>query len=158
MSDATNTVATVTAAATATSRVPGEAPATPGRRVRITVRVLQILLAVFFAVPSASPKLVGHSSAAESFDRIGFGDWFMYLVGGLELAGAIALLVPVLSGVAALALGALMAGAFFTQLMVFDGENAATPLILLVPLAAIAWSRRHHNAELVALVRRRPSR
>ncbi|GAA2960793.1 DoxX family protein [Streptomyces enissocaesilis] len=154
MSDATTTVAATTTA----SRGPGDAPAAPGRRVRITVRALQILLALFFAVPSAGPKLVGHSSAAESFDRIGFGDWFMYLVGGLELAGAIALLIPVLSGVAALALGALMAGAFFTQLTVFDGGNAATPLTLLVPLVAVAWSRRHHNAELVALVRRRSSR
>ncbi|MGW0559123.1 DoxX family protein [Streptomyces sp. NPDC003016] len=158
MSDATTTVATATVTATAASRVPDDAPAAPGRRVRITMRALQILLALFFAVPSASPKLVAHSSAAESFDRIGFGDWFMYLVGGLELAGAIALLIPVLSGVAAPALGALMVGAFFTQLMAFDGENAATPLILLVPLAAIAWSRRHHNAELVALARRRSSR
>ncbi|MEV8306122.1 DoxX family protein [Streptomyces flavidovirens] len=125
------------------------------RAARIAVRVLQILLAVFFAVPSASPKLVGHSSASESFDKIGFGDWFMYVVGGLELAGAIALLISVLSGVAALALGALMVGAFVTQLLEFGGQNAATPLILLVLLMAIAWIRRHHNAELVALIRRR---
>ncbi|MGX1883954.1 DoxX family protein [Streptomyces sp. NPDC055287] len=125
------------------------------RAARITVRVLQILLAVFFAVPSASPKLVGHSSASEAFDKIGFGDWFMYLVGGLELAGAIALLIPVLSGVAALALGALMIGAFVTQLGVFDGENAATPLILLVPLMAIAWARRHHLRPVLGVKARR---
>ncbi|MFE9395974.1 DoxX family protein [Streptomyces flavidovirens] len=145
MSEAT-TVSTVTTATTADGS---------SRAARIAVRVLQILLAVFFAVPSASPKLVGHSSASESFDKIGFGDWFMYVVGCLELAGAIALLIPVLSGVAALALGALMVGAFVTQLLVFDGQYAATPLILLVLLMAIAWIRRHHNAELVSLIRRR---
>ncbi|MBT2488649.1 DoxX family protein [Streptomyces sp. ISL-96] len=144
MSDATTTTV-VTATATIT-------PVTEtSRAVRITVRVLRILLAVFFAVPSASPKLIGHSSAAEGFDKIGFGDWFMYLVGGLELAGAIALLIPVLSGVAALALGALMVGAFVTQLMVFDGQNAATPLILLVPLMVIAWNRRHHITSALRL-------
>ncbi|MBT2528860.1 DoxX family protein [Streptomyces sp. ISL-99] len=142
MSEAT-TVSTVTTASESS------------RAARIAVRVLQILLAVFFAVPSASPKLVGHSSASESFDKIGFGDWFMYVVGGLELAGAIALLIPVLSGVAARALGGLMVGAFVTQLLVFDGQYAATPLILLVLLMAIAWTHRHHNAELVARIRRR---
>lgn len=127
---------------------------TPSRRAHLTLRVLQILLAVLFAVPSAIPKLIGHASAAESFDKIGFGDWFMYLIGGLELAGAVALLIPVLSGVSALALSALMGGAFVTQIVVFDGEYAASPLIVMVPLLAIAWGRRHHNAELVALVRR----
>ncbi|MBT2397737.1 DoxX family protein [Streptomyces sp. ISL-100] len=149
MSEATTTTATVT-------------PVTPvtetSRAVRITVRVLQILLAVLFAVPSASPKLIGHSSAAEGFDKIGFGDWFMYLVGGLELAGAIALLIPVLSGVAALALGALMVGAFVTQLMVFDGQNAATPLIVLVPLMVIAWNRRQHLVPVLRRTARRQGR
>ncbi|MGW7055218.1 DoxX family protein [Streptomyces sp. NPDC054887] len=109
---------------------------------RVALRVLRIVLALFFAVASAAPKLVGHSSASDIFDRIGFGDWFMYAVGGLELAGAIALLIPALSGVAALALGALMVGAFVTQIAVFDGRNAATPLILLVLLLTVAWTRR----------------
>ena len=127
----------------------------PSRRADVTVRVLQIVLALFFAVPSAGPKLVGHWSAAESFDRIGWGDWLMYTVGALELAGAIALLVPILSSAAATALTGLMIGAFVTQLTVFDGENALTPLILAVPLVAIALTRRRHNGELLALVRRR---
>jgi hypothetical protein len=38
---------------------------------------------------------------------------------------------------------------------VFDGDNAATPLILVVPLALIAWARRGSNADLLRLVRRR---
>lgn len=79
----------------------------------------------------------------------------MYVIGVLELAGAIALLVPVLSGVAPIALGALMAGAFVVQMSYFDGENAATPLILIVPLALLAWTRRRSNADLVRLVKRR---
>lgn len=76
----------------------------------------------------------------------------MYTIGALELAGAVALLVPVLQSVAALALGALMAGAFVVQLTAFDGENAATPLILIVPLALVAWARRDRNAELPRLL------
>ncbi|MEU3303840.1 DoxX family protein [Streptomyces sp. NPDC006678] len=125
------------------------------RRRHLTVLTLQILLAVFLAVPSAAPKLIGHSSAAESFDRIGFGDWFMYTVGALELAGAVALVIPILSGISALALIGLMTGAFVTQLTVFDGQYAITPVLVALPLAAVARVRRHHNTELVALVRRR---
>ncbi|GGW84881.1 DoxX family protein [Streptomyces lomondensis] len=125
-----------------------------GRRARIALRGLQILLALFYAIASALPKLIGHASAAESFDKIGWGSTGMYVIGALELAGAVALLIPVLQSVAAMALGALMIGAFIVQIAVFDGQYAATPLILLVPLTLMAWARRGHNAELLRLLRR----
>lgn len=125
------------------------------RRARISLRALQIVLALFYGIASALPKLIAHPTAAESFEQMGWGSAGMYTIGVLELAGAVALLIPVLSSVAAVSLSALMVGAFVTQLVVFDGENAATPLILIVPLALIAWARRHHTAELVRLVRRR---
>lgn len=128
---------------------------TRGRRAaRIALRAVQVLLAMFYALASALPKLIAHPSAAESFDKIGWGSAGMYAIGALELAGAVALLVPVLQSVAAIALSALMVGAFVVQLTVFDGQNAATPLILIVPLALIAWARRDHNADLLRLVRR----
>ncbi|MFJ1970639.1 DoxX family protein [Streptomyces sp. NPDC087903] len=130
--------------------------ATPrGRRARIALRGLQVVLALFYAIASALPKLIAHPSAADAFDEMGWGSAGMYTIGALELAGAIALLVPVLQSVAAVALSALMVGAFVVQLTVFHGENAATPLILIVPLALIAWARRGHNEELLRLVRRR---
>ncbi|MGW0700427.1 DoxX family protein [Streptomyces sp. NPDC002867] len=128
-----------------------------GRRTDIAVRVLQIVLAVFFAIAGAAPKLVAHASATESFDKIGYGDWYMYLVGGLELAGAVALVIPVLSGVSAIALMGLMIGAFVTQITVFDGQYAITPVIFFVLLAIVARVRRDRTARLVAIVLRRPS-
>ncbi|MEU0396150.1 DoxX family protein [Streptomyces sp. NPDC006208] len=137
---ATSTTATATAAG-------------PGRRTDLAVRALQVVLALFFAVASAAPKLVAHSSATESFDRIGHGDWYMYLVGALELAGAIALVIPVLSGLSALALMGLMVGAFLTQVVVFDGQYAVTPVVFFVLLAVVARVRRRRTAELFALVR-----
>jgi hypothetical protein len=91
----------------------------------------------------------------ENFDRIGFGDWYMYLVGALELAGAVALLIPLLSGLAGLAFIGLMTGAFLTQLLALDGENAATPLIVMVIVAIIAWGRRRETARLIALLKSR---
>ncbi|MFJ5777195.1 DoxX family protein [Streptomyces sp. NPDC093094] len=152
MSETTASVAA--AASTARRAVVAESAGGRGRRARTALRGLQIVLALFFGIASALPKLIGHSTAAEIFDEIGWGSVGMYGVGVLELAGAIGLLVPVLQSVAALGLGGLMAGAFFFQMTVFDGENAATPLILVVPLALIAWARRDRNAQLLRLVRR----
>ncbi|MER6674357.1 DoxX family protein [Streptomyces sp. NPDC000983] len=138
----------------ASAPVIAESATARGRRARIALRGLQILLALFFAVASALPKLIAHSSAADAFDELGWGSAGMYTIGALELAGAVALLIPVLQSVAGIALGALMLGAFVVQVAVFGGENAATPLILIVPLALVAWARRGHNADLLRLLRR----
>ena len=135
-----------TAPATASSR---------GRRARIALRTVQVLLALFYGIASALPKLIGNQYAVDAFDKIGWGGAGMYTIGALELAGAVALLVPVLQSVAAIALSALMVGAFFVQMIVFHGENAATPLILIVPLALIAWARRGSTRDLSGLVRGR---
>ncbi|MEU0383839.1 DoxX family protein [Streptomyces chartreusis] len=146
-------------AATAPSAPAGvvvaESATARGRRARIALRGLQVLLALFFGIASAVPKLIAHPSAAESFDKLGWGSAGMYTIGALELAGAVALLIPVLQSVAAMALGALMVGAFVVQIAVMDGQYAATPIILLVPLALIAWARRKHNADLLRLLRLR---
>ncbi|WP_261994992.1 DoxX family protein [Streptomyces sp. ME109] len=109
----------------------------------------------FYVFASALPKLIAHPSAAESFDKLGWGSTGMYLIGTLELAGGVALLIPLLSSVAAVALSALMVGAFIVNVTVLHGPYVATPLVLILPLALIAWARRSHNAELARLVRRR---
>ncbi|PSM42154.1 hypothetical protein C6Y14_17230 [Streptomyces dioscori] len=143
MSETTaSTAPAASAPVVASVPVVAESATARGRRARLALKGLQILLALFYVVASALPKLVAHSSAVESFDEIGWGSAGMYTIGLLELAGGIALLIPVLASVAAVSLGALMVGAFITQLTVFDGEYAATPLILMVPLALIAWARR----------------
>ncbi|MBW5425537.1 DoxX family membrane protein, partial [Streptomyces sp. BG9H] len=124
-----------------------------GRGARIALRTLQVFLGVFFAVASGVPKLIAHPTAAESFDKLGWGAPGMYTIGALELLGGIALLVPLLSSVAATAFIGLMAGAFIVTVTQFGGENAATPLILILPLAWIAWARRDETAKLIARLR-----
>ncbi|WP_409472716.1 DoxX family protein [Streptomyces sp. HC307] len=150
MSDSTASAASVASSGI----VVAESETARGRRARIALRSLQVVLALFFATASALPKLIGHSSAAEIFDDMGWGSAGMYTVGALELAGAVGLLLPLLQSVAAIGLSGLMVGAFIVQLTVFDGEHAATPLILLVPLTLIAWARRRQNGELLRVVRR----
>lgn len=151
MSETTAPAAGPTASVSSAATVPAR-----GRRARVArvaLRTVQVLLALFYGIASALPKLIAHPSAVESFDRMGWGSAGMYTIGALELAGAVALLVPALQSLAATALSALMVGAFIVQLTVFDGQYAATPLILIVPLAMIAWVRRGHNAELLRLLR-----
>lgn len=134
------------------------AAATPRtRRARIALTTLQVVLGLFYAIASALPKLIADPSATESFDKLGWGHTGMYAIGALELAGGIALMIPLLDSVAAVALMALMAGAFVVNLVI-DGPYPATPLILMLPLALIAWARRGHTTDLVHLVRRRAAR
>lgn len=128
--------------------------ARPGRGLNITLWVLQILLAVFFAAASAFPKLTAHSSAEPAFEAIGYGDWFMYLIGALELAGAIGLLIPLLSGFTALAFIALMVGAFIYEVTVIEAGFWYTPVILIVLFAFIAWGRWDRTVALFTWLRR----
>lgn len=136
---------------------PTDSAGTAGRRssVRIGLRALQVLLALFFGVASGGPKLFAHPTAVEIFERLGWGDPGMYVIGVLEVLGGVALLVPVLSSVGATALIGLMIGAFVASVAALGGENAATPLVLILPLAWIAWARRGQTAELGRLLARR---
>ncbi|MFI6337582.1 DoxX family protein [Streptomyces sp. NPDC050535] len=141
---------------TSVTRTPSAAAGTPrSRGARISLGALQVTLGLFYAFASALPKLIAHPSAAEGFDKLGWGSTGMYIIGALELAGGIALLIPLLSSVAAVSLSALMVGAFIVNVTVLHGPYVATPLILILPLALIAWARRSHTTELLRLVRRR---
>ncbi|MDN3242648.1 DoxX family protein [Glycomyces tritici] len=116
----------------------------PGKALDITTWVLQILLGAFMIVASGTPKLFGVEAAAEGFDLIGWGDWFMYLVGALEIAGGIGLLIPRVAGLAAIGLGLLMIGAAIFNAAILD-YPVITPLILLVLFAGVAWVRRQQT-------------
>ncbi|WP_406210172.1 DoxX family protein [Kitasatospora sp. NBC_01560] len=140
---------TSTTSATATAAVAASAgTGTPGRGVVRVVWTLRVVMALFFAVGSAMPKLLAVPAATVVFDAIGVGHWFMYVTGVVELAGAVGLLVRRLAGPAATALIAFLLCAFVTQLTAMHGENAGTPFLFMVPLAVIAWNRRAETARL----------
>jgi uncharacterized membrane protein YphA (DoxX/SURF4 family) len=123
----------------ATSDTPA-APATRGRALNVALWVLQALLAFQFAV-AGFLKLGGDPAMVGMFAAIGAGQWFRYAVGALEVAGAVGVLVPRLSGLAALGLVGLMVGATLTNLLVL-GTNPLLPLGLLVVSGLVAWGRR----------------
>ncbi|MFE9727217.1 DoxX family protein [Streptomyces sp. NPDC005794] len=128
------------------------APAAPrGRVASAALTGARVVLALFLGF-SAVAKLVPHASAVESFDRMGWGSGAMYVIGGMELAGAVALLIPLLAGVAAIALVGLLAGASVVQLTLLDPPNAVMPALLVVLVVLIARDRRERTAQLFALL------
>ncbi|MFI6390668.1 DoxX family protein [Nonomuraea sp. NPDC050547] len=115
--------------------------------------ILQVVTAAAFLL-AALGKFADAEPAASTFDAIGAGDWLRYLVGALEVAGVIGLLVPPLTGLAALAFAALMAGATLIQLLVMGG-GAFLPLVLLALSLVIAWGRWSSTAKLWSALRSR---
>ena len=110
-----------------------------GRGMNIALWALQVLLAAAFLMAGAS-KLAGAEMMVGQFEAIGLGQWFRYLTGGLEIAAAILLLIPRLSGYGALLLIPIMLGAAAAHLVVFK-NSPAVPLVLLGLAAVVAWGR-----------------
>ncbi|MFD2080961.1 DoxX-like family protein [Actinopolymorpha cephalotaxi] len=128
-------------------------PAAAGRAANIGLWVAQAVTALTFLV-AALGKFGGDPMVVATFDRIGFGDWFRYLIGVLEILGAIALFVPRLAGLAGLAFVALMVGAVVVTLAVAGG-NVVLPLALLILSAVIAWGRWRSTTSLWNALTRR---
>ena len=120
----------------------------PVRRNRVTwiaLRSVEVLLAAMFLFSGGS-KLAGAAAMVALFDAIGVGQWFRYVTGGIEVASAVALLVPALAPFGALALTATMIGAVTTHLFVVGG-SPAVPVVLLLGALSVAWVRRDQLAQ-----------
>jgi putative oxidoreductase len=123
-------------------------PATGRRRaVNIALWALQVFLALMFAMAGLA-KVFGDPAMVQMFATIGVGQWFRYAVGALEIAGAVGVLVPRLSGLAALGLVCLMVGVILTNLFVL-GANPLLPLVLLLVSVMVAWGRRAWSGDLL---------
>ncbi|MGH4025669.1 MAG: DoxX family protein [Pseudonocardiaceae bacterium] len=123
------------------------------RRGHVALWCLQVLCAGVF-VMAAIPKVTADPQAVAGFAALGLGTVGMYLIGILEFAGAIGLLIPRLAGLAGLGLVALMIGAVVSTLLVLGASLVAMPATVLVLVAVIAWGRRQSTANLIALARR----
>lgn len=143
---------TITTAAGCTSSTTTKSVKQRGRG-NIALWCLQVLCAGVY-VMAAIPKVTADPQAVAGFATLGLGTVGMYLIGALELAGAIGLLIPRLAGPAGLGLVALMIGAVLSTLLVLGASMVAFPAAVLVLVAIIAWGRRRSTANLVALVRR----
>lgn len=122
-----------------------------GKVLNVILWILQIGAAAMF-IMAAWPKLKGDPQAVQGFamigEKIGVGQWFRYLTGGLEMLGALLLLIPRLCGVGALILVCVMVGAVATHLFIIGG-NPVAAIVLLVVTAIIAWGRRERTLGLL---------
>lgn len=97
------------------------------------------MLALMFAIAGLT-KVFGDPAMVEMFTNIDIGQWFRYLVGALEIAGAIGVLIPRVSSLAALGLVCLMAGATFTNIFLL-GANPLLTIVLMLVSGLVAWGR-----------------
>jgi putative oxidoreductase len=114
--------------------------AAPAKGRVITLWVVSALAALAFLAAGGS-KLAGVPSMVELFDKVGLGQWFRYVTGLLEVAGAIGLLISRYALYAAVLLSLVMVGAIISHLTVL-GASPAAPLVLLVLTGAIAYLRK----------------
>ena len=140
-------MAQVIAKGTQSASVPTE------KLVNVALWVLQIgaagmFLMVGFLKLSGNPQLVG------LFKAICLGQWFRYLTGTLEVGGAILLLIPRTSGLAALMLAGVMVGAVITHVVIVGGSPLVATILLIVT-GLVAWGRRQRTMNLIRGLRSR---
>ena len=117
-----------------------------GKITNVLLWVLQIAAAGMFLMVGFL-KLSGNPQLVALFEAIGVGQWFRYLTGTMEVAGAILLLIPRTSGLGALMLVGVMAGAVMTHLFIIGG-NSLVAIILLLATGVVAWARRQRTMNL----------
>ena len=124
-----------------------------GKIMNVVLWVLQIGAAGMFLM-AGFLKLSGNEQMVGLFEKIGVGQWFRYLTGALEVAGAILLLLPRTSGLGALMLAGVMAGAVLTHVFIVGGSPLMA-IILLVVTGVVAWGRRQRTMNLLTGLRSR---
>src|SRR3989449_5500073 len=115
--------------------------------INVGLWILQIAAAGMFLMVGFL-KLSGDAQLVGLFEAIGLGQWFRYLTGALEVAGAILLLLPRTSGLGALMLAGVMTGAVVTHVFIVGGSPLGA-IILLVVTGVVAWGRRQRTMNLL---------
>jgi uncharacterized membrane protein YphA (DoxX/SURF4 family) len=108
-----------------------------------TVWGIRILLALAFGAAGVA-KLAGVPQMVANFEAIGFGQWFRYVTGVVELVGVVLLLVPRTGFFGALWLGGTMVGAVVTHLLLIGGSPVPA-LVLGALCAAVVYNLRPAN-------------
>lgn len=127
-------------------------PRRPSRGAGRALWAAQVVLAAVFLMVSY-PKLTLDPVAVAGFTAMGFSPTGAVIIGCLEVAGAIGLLVPRLSGLAALGVVALMIGAIIATILTMGAAPALMPAAVGVVAAVVARGRWYQTVELARWVR-----
>lgn len=116
------------------------------RTVTVLTWLARAALALVFLGAGAS-KLAGEAAMVEMFDDIGAGQWLRLVVGALEVAGAVGVLVPRVALPAAAGLTLLMVGATLTNLLVLDASPVMTIVLGVLAAVVTVVLRRRQTAQ-----------
>jgi putative oxidoreductase len=107
---------------------------------RRIVWAIRIVLALAFGAAGIA-KLAGVPQMVQVFEAIGFGQWFRYVTGVVEISGAVLLLVPATGFFGSLLLAATMTCAVATHFALIGG-NPGPAIVLGLLSAFVAWRLR----------------
>lgn len=113
------------------------------------LKVITGILAVIFIL-SGSAKLLGLEFELEAFERWNYPLWFMYCTGAIEVIGAVALMIPRVSSVAALGLSGVMVGAVATHIIHNEWVMVIIASIILI---TTVWRVYTGRDDLIKLLR-----
>ena len=121
----------------------GDSTSSRFRRGDALLWTLRILLAVLFLYQGID-KFSERRLWIRVFDEIGFGQWFRYFTGVVEISGALMLLIPKTTLVAVCLLACTMVGALLVHVLVIGvGPQTFFVCILLLMLCIIGAKRVH---------------
>ncbi|MGA2587333.1 MAG: DoxX family protein [Candidatus Aminicenantales bacterium] len=112
---------------------------TASRKRLIAIRVLRVLLGLAFLTTGAA-KLTGSLHTVQTFVAFGWGQWFRYLTGLLDLTGALLVFVPRWTFYGALLLTCTVGLA--TVLSLTRPPDLWPALLLTLLAATLAWLTR----------------
>ena len=114
--------------------------AATGRPLDILLWCVQAVLALVF-VGASWAKLTGNPEMVALFSAVGFGQWFRYVTGILELTGAVLIMVPKTRSAGAALLATVMLGALIAHLFILH-VPPTTPGVLFLLSVLVVWGRR----------------
>ncbi len=104
--------------------------------------VIRVGIAVILGI-AGSEKFQTNGEWVRIFHQIGWGDWFRYFTGVVELAGAAMVLIPYTVTLGLALLACTMLGAVVTHVAVMkDGAVAVVPGIMAAGMVGFAVMRR----------------
>lgn len=109
--------------------------------IRVSIAVVFVLTGLDKFLPGPGAFWIG------VFNQIGFGQWFRYFTGIIEIVGGLMFLVPFATTVGAAILAATMVGAMLTQAIVLKHPgNAFFPALYLGAVVAAYFKLRSSNS------------
>ena len=112
-----------------------------------TTWAIRVSMAVVFVLTGVDKFLPGPSKSwIEIFNQIGFGQWFRYFTGIIEMVGGVLFLIPAATTAGAAILAVTMVGAMLTQAVVLKHPGyALVPAVFLIAVVG-AYSKLGSNS------------